>query len=120
MAQKETTMTDMQMPVPRPRPLWHIEDVAEYLGVPIKTLYKWRVERHGPPCARIGKHLRDMPEEVVAWVESCKQSDRFSVAASVWLKQLDQRVADGSRAPSSSEAYRRKLNRHVLAALGEV
>ena len=48
--------------------------MAEYLAVPIKTLYKWRLERHGPPCARIGKHLRYVPEEVVAWVESRKQN----------------------------------------------
>jgi len=58
---------------PGPRPLWCTEDVAEYLGVPVKTLYKWRLERHGPPCARIGKHLRYVPDEVVAWVESRKQ-----------------------------------------------
>ncbi|MFC7594868.1 helix-turn-helix transcriptional regulator [Terrabacter sp. GCM10028922] len=67
-------MTDVEAPAPRPRPLWRVEDVAEYLAVPIKTLYKWRLERHGPPCARIGKHLRYVPEEVVAWVESRKQA----------------------------------------------
>ncbi|KGN40817.1 excisionase [Knoellia aerolata DSM 18566] len=54
--------------------MWHAEDVAEYLGVPLKTLYKWRLEKHGPPCARIGKHLRYVPDDVVAWVESCKRS----------------------------------------------
>ena len=65
-------MVDLK--VPEPRPLWRAEDVAEYLAVPIKTLYKWRLERQGPPCARIGKHLRYVPEEVVAWVESRKQA----------------------------------------------
>jgi predicted DNA-binding transcriptional regulator AlpA len=67
-------MAEMKVPAPRPRPLWRAEDVAEYLAVPIKTLYKWRLERHGPPCARVGKHLRYIPEEVVAWVESRKQA----------------------------------------------
>lgn len=57
----------------KPRPLWRAEDVAEYLGVPIKTLYKWRLEKHGPPCARIGRHLRYVPAEVEAWVDTCKQ-----------------------------------------------
>jgi predicted DNA-binding transcriptional regulator AlpA len=66
-------MADVKAVAPKPRPLWRAEDVAEYLRVPIKTLYKWRLEKHGPPCARIGKHLRYVPEEVVAWVDSCKQ-----------------------------------------------
>ena len=57
---------------PKPRPLWGTDDVAEYLGVPIKTLYKWRLEHHGPPCARVGKHLRYVPDDVVAWVEGRK------------------------------------------------
>jgi excisionase family DNA binding protein len=47
--------------------------VAEYLGVPVKTLYKWRLEKHGPPWLRVGKHLRYVQEDVVAWVESRKQ-----------------------------------------------
>jgi len=67
-------MVDLKAVEPKPRPLWHAEDVAEYLGVPLKTLYKWRLEKHGPPCARIGKHLRYVPDDVVAWVDSCKQS----------------------------------------------
>jgi excisionase family DNA binding protein len=66
-------MADVKVVAPKPRPLWRAEDVAEYLGVPIKTLYKWRLEKHGPPCARIGKHLRYVPEDVIAWVDSCKQ-----------------------------------------------
>ena len=56
-----------------PRPLWGTEDVAQYLGVPVKTLYKWRLERHGPPCLRVGKHLRYVPDDVFAWVERLKQ-----------------------------------------------
>jgi hypothetical protein len=32
----------------------------------------WRDQLH-QPCARVGKHLRYVPEEVVAWVESRKQ-----------------------------------------------
>jgi excisionase family DNA binding protein len=58
---------------PKPRPLWGAEDVAEYLGVPMKTLYKWRLEHYGPPCARIGRHLRYVQDEVLAWVEQRKK-----------------------------------------------
>ena len=51
---------------------------------------------------------------------SLKSTDRFSVAAALWLEQLDEKVADGRRAPGTRDAYRRKLDRHVLPALGEV
>lgn len=54
----------------RPRPLWSVVDVSEYLGVPVKTIYSWRMDRSGPPCIRVGKHLRFVQEEVVAWVEA--------------------------------------------------
>ncbi|MCT9929573.1 helix-turn-helix domain-containing protein [Planotetraspora sp. A-T 1434] len=48
--------------------LWTVEDVAEFLGVPAGTLYQWRTRKIGPTGHRIGKHLRYLPEDVVAWV----------------------------------------------------
>jgi predicted site-specific integrase-resolvase len=50
--------------------LWTTEDVAEYLGVPIKTLYQWRCVGYGPAGKRVGKHLRYKPEDVVSWFEN--------------------------------------------------
>jgi excisionase family DNA binding protein len=50
--------------------LWGVQDVAEYLGVPIKTLYEWRRHGRGPRSRRVGKHLRYDPEHVRAWFES--------------------------------------------------
>jgi excisionase family DNA binding protein len=54
------------------QPLWTPEDVANYLGVPIHTLYRWRYLGIGPRAARIGKHLRYDPADVYAWVEQQK------------------------------------------------
>ena len=51
-------------------PLWTIEDVSTYLGVPVKTLYGWRLKKVGPAAVRIGKHLRYDPDVVVDWVKS--------------------------------------------------
>jgi len=51
---------------------------------------------------------------------SLKSSDRFSVAAELWYQQLNEKMADGRRSPSTRDAYRRKLDTHVLPALGEV
>jgi predicted DNA-binding transcriptional regulator AlpA len=52
------------------KPLWSIEDVSAYLGVPVKTLYAWRLKKVGPAAVRIGKHLRYDPDGVVDWVKS--------------------------------------------------
>jgi DNA-binding transcriptional MerR regulator len=47
--------------------LWDIDHVAQYLGVPVQTLYAWRKRGYGPPAGRIGRHLRYDPDEVRAW-----------------------------------------------------
>lgn len=46
------------------------EEVAEILGVPKGTLYKWRLVAEGPPAMRIGKHLRYRPADLDAWLRS--------------------------------------------------
>jgi excisionase family DNA binding protein len=50
--------------------LWEIEQVAEYLGVPVQTLYAWRKRRYGPPAGRVGRHLRYDPATVREWFKS--------------------------------------------------
>ncbi|WP_027344835.1 helix-turn-helix domain-containing protein [Hamadaea tsunoensis] len=49
------------------RPLWTVDDVSAYLGVPVETLYAWRKKRTGPPSGRVGKYLRYDPEQVRTW-----------------------------------------------------
>jgi DNA-binding transcriptional MerR regulator len=51
-------------------PLWSVADVSEYLQVPVQTLYTWRSQGSGPPARKVGKYLRYLPDDVVAWVES--------------------------------------------------
>lgn len=50
--------------------LWTVEDVSEYLGIPVSTLYDWRTRGYGPPGKRVGKYLRYKAEDVIAWFES--------------------------------------------------
>jgi excisionase family DNA binding protein len=58
-------------------PLWTVHDVATYLGVPVETIYAWRKKRTGPPCARVGKHLRYDPEAVRTWFhQQCTHQER--------------------------------------------
>jgi DNA-binding transcriptional MerR regulator len=47
--------------------LWTVEDVSDFLGVPVQTLYTWRKRRIGPPAGRVGRHLRYDPDAVRAW-----------------------------------------------------
>jgi excisionase family DNA binding protein len=48
-------------------PLWDIDQVAEYLNVPKRTLYRWRTLGYGPRGKRVGRHLRYRAADVVAW-----------------------------------------------------
>ncbi|WP_432862332.1 helix-turn-helix transcriptional regulator [Microbispora rosea] len=54
-----TTMSDR---------LWGVEEVSNFLGVPVATLYVWRHRRTGPKSRKIGRHLRYLPADVQAWV----------------------------------------------------
>lgn len=51
------------------RSLWGPQDVADYLGVPVNTIYQWRTRGYGPAGRRIGKHVRYKPEDVEAWFD---------------------------------------------------
>ncbi|MBK1785976.1 helix-turn-helix domain-containing protein [Prauserella sp. ASG 168] len=50
--------------------LWTVDDVSDYLGIPVSTLYDWRTRDYGPPAKRVGKYLRYKAEDVTAWFES--------------------------------------------------
>jgi excisionase family DNA binding protein len=45
-------------------------EVADYLRVPVKTLYQWRYRGSGPRAYRVGRHLRYRWEDVEAWLAS--------------------------------------------------
>ncbi len=56
------------LPVTEDR-LLSVEDLAELLGVPQKSIYVWRAKGEGPPAARIGRYLRWRRVDVDRWVE---------------------------------------------------
>ena len=47
-------------------------------------------------------------------------SDRFSVAADLWMERLRGMVSEGRRSPGTLDTYQRLLDRHILPALAEV
>ncbi len=52
-----------------------VEDLAEYLGVPVATLYAWRYRRQGPPGFRVGRHLRYRWTDVEEWIKNRARAD---------------------------------------------
>ena len=54
-------------PAPASR-LWTAQDVADYLIVPLATLYQWRYLGTGPTAYRVGRYLRYEPAAVQAWL----------------------------------------------------
>lgn len=51
------------------------KQVAEYLRVPVATLYQWRYQGRGPRAARVGRHLRYRKADVDRWLE--QQTSRW-------------------------------------------
>jgi excisionase family DNA binding protein len=47
--------------------LWTVQDVAEYLGVPVGTLYDWRCKGYGPRGKRVGRYVRYEEDAVREW-----------------------------------------------------
>jgi len=45
-----------------------VEDVAELLAVPVRTLYTWRYRGEGPPALKLGGHLRYEPAALRRWL----------------------------------------------------
>lgn len=53
-----------------------VEDLADYLNVPVATVYAWRYRRQGPPGFRVGRHLRFRQGDVEQWIaEQLRHTD---------------------------------------------
>jgi excisionase family DNA binding protein len=50
-----------------PERLWSTAQLAEYLGVPVKTIHQWRYMQKGPRGFRVGRHIRFRPADVRVW-----------------------------------------------------
>lgn len=50
-------------------PLLGVPELAAYLGVPVQTIYDWRVNGKGPRAYRFGKRIKFAVSDVRAWVE---------------------------------------------------
>lgn len=48
--------------------LLSVAELADYLEVPVKTIYTWRHRNTGPKGFRVGKHVRFRWVDVQTWV----------------------------------------------------
>lgn len=53
--------------------LWTVQDLSDYLGVPVMTIYHWRQSNYGPKGTRVGRYLRYRSEDVRAWFDAQSQ-----------------------------------------------
>lgn len=51
-------------------------EVAQFYGVPVKTLYQWRYEGRGPEAVKIGRHLRYRWSDVEGWLKDQRDGGR--------------------------------------------
>ena len=49
-------------------PLLSAQQLADYLEIPLATLYAWRYRGEGPPGFRVGRHLRYRWSDVDQWI----------------------------------------------------
>lgn len=51
-----------------PRDWMSPQELADWLGVPVKSVYVWNQARTGPRGTKIGKHVRYSRQSVAAWL----------------------------------------------------
>lgn len=52
------------------RDLLSPQDLADYLDVPVATVYRWNTHGKGPTVVKVGRHVRYRRSDVVDWLES--------------------------------------------------
>jgi excisionase family DNA binding protein len=45
------------------------DEVAVFLGVPLRTIYRWRSRGDGPRGYRVGRHVRYRVDDIEDWLE---------------------------------------------------
>ena len=52
-----------------PEEIYSTSELAEMLGVPVSTVYRWNTLGTGPRPLRVGKHCRYRARDVDTWLE---------------------------------------------------
>ncbi|WP_198535477.1 helix-turn-helix transcriptional regulator [Streptomyces caatingaensis] len=52
------------------RKLATAQELADYCGVPLATVYQWSHRGSGPRMIKVGRHLRARWEDIDRWLDS--------------------------------------------------
>lgn len=52
------------------RPLATAQEIADYCGVPLGTVYQWSSRGGGPKFIRVGRHLRARWDDIERWLDT--------------------------------------------------
>ena len=55
-------------------PLMGVEELAGYLGVPVQTIYDWRVAGTAPRAFKFGKRLKFAVSDVQSWLAAHQEA----------------------------------------------
>ena len=53
--------------------LLNINELADYLGVPVSTIYDWRTNGKGPRACRSGKRIMFGVSDVRTWMDAMRE-----------------------------------------------
>ena len=56
-------------------PLMSIEELSDYLHIPVRTLYDWRLCGRGPCAIHVGRQLRYFVSDVHDWLASQRERE---------------------------------------------
>lgn len=54
-------------------PLLNIDELADYLGVPVSTIYDWRTNGKDPRAYRFGKRIMFGITDIRAWMDNMRE-----------------------------------------------
>ena len=57
------------MRVPGLEKLWTVDELSEFVGVSVATLYHWRSEGKGPKAIKVGRYLRYAEGDIEEWLD---------------------------------------------------
>lgn len=66
---KAPQTTDLPARAPAGDTLLSPEQLSEYLGVPLRTIYQWNHRGVGPTFLKVGRHLRCRSSDIERWLD---------------------------------------------------
>ncbi len=69
-----TRMKTTAEPIQGLDPLLSVEDLSDYLGVPVATICDWRVDGNRPCGIRVGRHVKFAVSDVSEWLATQREN----------------------------------------------